>query len=82
MVRTWIACCGIINSLKMRKKEHVEMDVTRRGFMGTAVMAAGALVLGCATARGIPGKDDMLWTGLFHIGINMVVFDHGAAMGA
>ena len=34
-------------------------------------MAAGALASGCGTARALPGKGDMLWAGLFHMGTNM-----------
>ena len=47
------------------------MDITRRGFVGAAAMAAGAFASGCATSRALPGKDDMLWAGLFHMGTNM-----------
>ena len=40
------------------------MDMTRRGFVGAAAMAAGGLFA-------VPKKDDFIWAALFHMGTNM-----------
>ena len=45
------------------------MEMTRRGFMGAAAMAAGGLL-----ADGVPAtqkKDKMIWAALLHMGTNM-----------
>ena len=41
----------------------------RREFMAGA--AAAAMVAGCRTSRSLPGKDDIIWAALLHMGLNM-----------
>ena len=46
-------------------------ESTRRGFIGTAAMAAGAFAAGCSTTGTACKKKDEIWAALLHMGMNM-----------
>ncbi len=46
-------------------------DTTRRDFLGTAALAAGGLLGGCATGKATPARPDFAWGALLHLGSNM-----------
>lgn len=47
------------------------MDITRRGFMNGAAMAAAGVAAGCGTAAASRRGDDFIWSALLHMGTNM-----------
>ena len=46
-------------------------ETSRRGFIGTAAMAAGGMMAGCGTAAAARKDDGFIWAALLHMGTNM-----------